>query len=311
MSESGSGELSRVLELGSDRSVGAILSAFRRGAHDLTCRAEGRGSGRWWLAWPTPAGPVTGRFEQLGARRVEITAWGPGAPWLIDQSAALLGDHDDTSGFIPAHPLIAELWRRFQGWRVPMSGLVVAALVPTIIEQKVTGREAFGGQRRLIRRYGTPAPGPGQALGLAVAPDARSWARIPSWAWLRAGVDQGRADTIMRALVSPGRLDECARLPLGEAHRRLRSIPGIGVWTVAEVAQRALGDADAVSFGDYHVAKNIGWALVGEELDDDALAELLEPYAGHRYRVQRLIELAGITRPRKGARLASRTHLPR
>lgn len=299
----------RVLSFEGERSIAAILSAYRRGGHDLTTRVVRRG--QWWLAWPSPEGSVTAAFEQVTRSRIEVTAWGSGAPWLLEQSWALLGGDDDITGFVPHHPLIAELWRRYAGWRVPASGLVVHALVPTVIEQKVTGQEAFGGQRRLIRRYGTPAPGPGEALGLLVAPDAPTWARIPSWEWLRAGVDHGRADTIMRALTSPGRLEECARLPLPQAHRRLRSIPGVGVWTAAEVAQRALGDADAVSFGDYHVAKDIGWALVGEEIDDDALAELLMPYAGHRYRVQRLIELAGLTRPRRGARLSPRRHLPR
>ena len=53
------------------------------------------------------------------------------------------------------------------------------------------------------------------------------------------------------------------------------SVPGVGVWTAAETAHRALGDADAVSFGDYHVAKNVGWALTGEAVDDDGMAELL------------------------------------
>ena len=76
------------------------------------------------------------------------------------------------------------------------------------------------------------------------------------------------------------------------------------------MAQRALGDADAVSFGDYHVAKNITWALLGEARDDDVLAELLEPYRGHRYRVQRLLELDGHFRPRRGPRMSPRTHLP-
>ena len=31
--------------------------------------------------------------------------------------------------------------------------------VPAIIEQKVTGQEAFAGYRRLVRSYGEPAPG--------------------------------------------------------------------------------------------------------------------------------------------------------
>jgi 3-methyladenine DNA glycosylase/8-oxoguanine DNA glycosylase len=93
--------------------------------------------------------------------------------------------------------------------------------------------------------------------------------------------------------------------------RLLRSLPGIGVWTSAETRSRAHGDADAVSFGDYHIAKNVGYALTGEAVDDDGLAELLEPYRPHRYRVQRLVELARAGRPRRGARMAPRTHLPR
>ncbi|MFL6173786.1 MAG: DNA-3-methyladenine glycosylase 2 family protein, partial [Marmoricola sp.] len=103
-------------------------------------------------------------------------------------------------------------------------------------------------------------------------------------------------------------LERAAAQPLDEFDRRLRTVPGIGVWSSAEVRATALGDADAVSFGDYHVAKNVGWALTGEQVDDDGLAELLEPYRGHRHRVQRL--LAGKGRPRRGPRMSPRTHLP-
>ena len=99
-------------------------------------------------------------------------------------------------------------------------------------------------------------------------------------------------------------------MPSLEARRRLEAVPGVGRWTANEVAHRALGDADAVSFGDYHVAKNIGWALTGTPVDDDGLAALLEPYAGHRYRVQRLLELSGAMRPRRGPRFTLPTHLP-
>jgi 3-methyladenine DNA glycosylase/8-oxoguanine DNA glycosylase len=72
-----------------------------------------------------------------------------------------------------------------------------------------------------------------------------------------------------------------------------------------------LGDADAVSFGDYHVAKDIGWALTGEPVTDEQLEELLEPWRPHRGRVQALVSLAGLHRPRHGPRMAPRTHLPR
>ena len=60
-----------------------------------------------------------------------------------------------------------------------------------------------------------------------------------------------------------------------DAARRLSAVPGIGAWTVAEIAQRALGDADALSVGDYHLSQFVGWALVGRPLDDDGMVELL------------------------------------
>jgi 3-methyladenine DNA glycosylase/8-oxoguanine DNA glycosylase len=115
---------------------------------------------------------------------------------------------------------------------------------------------------------------------------------------------------VVRAAQVAAALERTVDLPHQEADRRLRSLPGVGVWTSAEVRFRAHGDADAVSFGDYHVAKDIGWALTGTPVDDDALAELLEPYRPHRHRVQRLVGLAGLHRPRRGPRMAPRRHLP-
>lgn len=289
--------------------LGQLVGTFRRGAGDPTCVL---GAGGLVRAFQTPQGPAT---LALRARAplglVEGRAWGPGAQWSLDQLPTLLGDDDDVEGFVAHHPLVAEAWRRHQHWRVPRSGLVVDALVPAVIEQKVTGKEAFGGYRALVTRHGAPAPGPYAAHGLRVPPTVGQWLAIPSWEWLQASVDHQRSRTVMAALRVAGRLEQSVGLPPEQARARLRVVSGVGVWTAAEVAQRALGDPDAVSFGDYHVAKNIGWALTGSEVDDAGLAELLEPYAGHRYRVQRLLELAGAFRPRHGPRMAPRTHLPR
>jgi len=81
-------------------------------------------------------------------------------------------------------------------------------------------------------------------------------------------------------------------------------VRGIGPWTVAEVSSRALGDADAVSVGDYHLAHLVGWALTGSRTDDAGMLRLLEPWAGHRQRVIRLIELTQAARaPRFGPRM--------
>jgi 3-methyladenine DNA glycosylase/8-oxoguanine DNA glycosylase len=141
-----------------------------------------------------------------------------------------------------------------------------------------------------------------------VAPTPESWRRVPSWDWHRAGVDLSRSRTVVTAAGSAGRLEALHAAGPAEAARKMRTLPGIGVWTAAEVGQRALGDADAVSVGDFHLASMVGWALVGERVDEDAMLELLEPYAGHRYRAVRMIELAGVRYERHGPRYAGRDY---
>jgi 3-methyladenine DNA glycosylase/8-oxoguanine DNA glycosylase len=290
--------------------VHLTLSALRRGAGDPSYRYE-PATGTVWRAMASPQGPVTLRLQPFAtAGEVVASAWGPGTSWALDAVPDLLGERDDVRGFEPRHDVVAQAWRRMPGWRVCRTGLVIDALAPAAVEQLVTGQEAFAAWRRLVRRFGTPAPGPGSELAMVVPPTASQWAAVPSWEWLRGGVDGKRSATVVRACQVAGRLEATLDLPHHEAERRLRAVPGVGVWTAAEVRQRAHGDPDAVSFGDYHVAKDIGWALLGEPVDDDGLAELLEPYAGHRYRVQRLLQLAGVRRPRRGPRIAPRTHLP-
>lgn len=282
------------------------LSPFVRGSGDPTSARRRDG---WWFAWTTPEGPTTLHLADEGGE-VLASAWGDGAGWVLERVPDLLGGRDDPRAFVPRHDLVAAAWPRLSGWRVAANGLVAQMLVCSVLEQKVTGREAFSSQRRLVRRFGTPAPGPGEKLGLVCPPSPAEWARVPSWAWLRAGVDGSRSRTVVGAMRVAGRLDECAELPLVEAHARMRSLPGVGVWTAAEVAQRALGDADSPSFGDYHVAADVTLALDGQVGDDTRMAELLEPYAGQRYRAQRVITLAAGPRPRRGPRRSLPGHLP-
>lgn len=293
---------------------GAILAPLRHGSGDPTFRTE---PGAVWRAARTPDGPATLRLHAEpathGGDRIVGRSWGPGARWTLDRLPDLLGAGDDAESFEVHHDVLRDVARAEKHWRVGRSGLVLDSLLPAIIEQRVTGKQAFGAYRQLVRRYGEPAPGPAEtvaSLRLMVPPDPDGWRRIPSWEWLRAGVDARRADTVQRVLQVAARLSECAELPREKAWQRLRSIPGIGVWTAAETMQRAAGDADAVSFGDYHVAKDIGYALRGVPVDDVALAELLRPYAGHRYRVQWLVTAGRLGAPRRGARLAIPTHLP-
>ncbi|MCE0486462.1 DNA-3-methyladenine glycosylase family protein [Ornithinimicrobium sediminis] len=301
---------SRVWHPGRPVDVLATWGTLRRGAGDPAWLVSG---GVLWRALATPLGAVTLRVG-VDARheRVVARAWGPAesVDRLLDALPRMLGADDDPAGFEPRHPVLERALRLHPGWRVPATGLVLEAMVPAVIEQKVTGQEAFGGQRRLVRKHGTPAPGPGAGLGLVAPPGADRLRSVASWEWLQLGVSPQRADTVMRVVHLADRLEELPQLTRAAARRRMTAVAGVGVWTAAETAQRALGDPDAVSFGDYHVARNIGWALTGVEVDDTGLAELLDPYRGHRYRVQRLLELVGVRRPRRGPRMAPRHHLP-
>jgi 3-methyladenine DNA glycosylase/8-oxoguanine DNA glycosylase len=222
----------------------------------------------------------------------------------------MLGAADDPAGFDPAQPLLRRAWRRYHHLRTPSTGLVFESLVASIIEQKVTGREARTGWHNLLRRYGDPAPGPGEARGLRMLPQPEVIAAIPSWEWLFMHIDPARSRTVIRAARVADALERTVGLSPDEVDHRLRSLPGVGSWTSAEVRQRAHGDSDAVSFGDYHLATMVGHTLTGEPVDDAEMASLLEPYRPHRHRVQRLVELVGPSPARRGPRMAPRTHLP-
>ena len=290
--------------------VGAILRQQRRGFGDPTYRIQGEGPGaRHWRGIRTPSGPATLMIQSLPRLgEVVAEAWGPGADWALGSVPGLLGAHDDPSGFEPRHPVLVEMHRRHPHWRLGRTDRVFEALVPSIVEQKVTGKEAFAGFRALVHFHGERAPGAGREQKLWLQPSAEVLRRIPSWEWLRLHVDPARSRTIVQAARVADALD---RVTPDDADTKLRTLPGVGVWTSAEVRQRALGDPDAVSFGDYHVAKDVGWALLGRRIDDDELAELLEEWRPHRGRVQAYVAMSGLGAPRRGPRMSLPTHYPR
>ena len=76
------------------------------------------------------------------------------------------------------------------------------------------------------------------------------------------------------------------------------------------MGSRALGDADALPIGDYHLPALAGMALGdGEKLPEAAVEEFFEPWRPHRFRVVRLLELSPSVRiPRRGPRLARQDH---
>jgi 3-methyladenine DNA glycosylase/8-oxoguanine DNA glycosylase len=287
-----------------------VVLPQRHGVGDPTMATAG---GVIWRASRTPEGVATLALRAGAGGVVRAAAWGPGADWALAQVPALCGAGDDPAGFDPAgHTLIAEAHRRHPDLRIGRTDLVFDALVSAIIEQKVTGMQAFAAWRRIVTWFGERAPGP-TPKPMFAPPTVEGWRHVPSWSWHRAGLEPPQARTIVEAA---RRGDAIARAaasaPDGESRERvLTSLRGVGAWTSAETRIRAFGDPDAVSVGDYHLAHHVGFALTGARVDDDGMLELLAPWTGHRQRVIRLIYVSGVHEPRRGPRLHPEDHRDR
>ena len=290
------------VEFAGPASPGYTLSPLRRGGGD-PCYVTAS-DGAIWRTSLMRTGPVTARISRSGACTIACEAWGSGAAEFAAGLPALLGADDDASGFSPDEPTIVEAHRRVPHLRLGRTGRVMESLIPAVIEQRVAGKDAFRSWRLLVTKYGAPAPGPAPAR-MRVPPPSEVWRRIPSWEFHLANVDPGRARTLVGCAQRADSLERLVTRPAEQAREALTSLPGVGVWTAAETAQRAFGDADALSIGDYHLAKVVGWSLLGQPIDDDAMVAVLAPLRPHRHRAVRLLEVSGLARnPRFGARQA-------
>lgn len=297
-----------VVEVDDHHDLRATIGALRRGAGDPCVRYLVGGT--YWRATRTPDGPGTARYVPMPGR-VVVDAWGPGAAWLLAHAADLIGASDDPSPFVPMvdrHPLVARLHRDTPGLRLPRSRAVYEAAVPAVIEQRVTSMEAKRTWRWLVNRYGEPAPGPRPPGGrpLRLPPPPATLAELPYHRFHPLGLERKRAEAVRAVARHADRLERCE--DVASARAVLGSIPGVGVWTTAEVTVRAFGDPDAVSVGDYHLKHDVCFALAGERNGtDERMLDLLAPWAGQRARVVQLLA-RGPRRPRRGPRLHPMDH---
>ena len=288
--------------------IGTTLGLLGRGAADPTTQWD---AGGIWRTWRTPEGAATLRIERPSSDgSVGALAWGPGAEWAVAAVPGLLGHDDDWSELeVGTHPLLRDSLRRNAGLRLSRTGRMLEALIPAIVEQRVTSLEAYRSWSRLLRWYGEAAPGPAPA-GMRVTPTLEQWRGIPSWEWHRAGVDPRRARAVQGVLVVAPSLERAIERAesLDAAAELVQTVPGVGLWTAAETLQRSHGHPDIVSVGDYHLAHYVGEALVGSRVDDDGMLELLEPWRGQRQRIVRLILASGFRFQRRGPRVMLQDH---
>lgn len=253
----------------------------------------------WWST-RTPDGLGSMHLRRLSDNQMGAEAWGPGASWLLNQAPLLVGSQDNLDGFEPP-PGLRAVWLRNK-FLLGRTDRPWDALVAGVLGQKVQATVAIRSRRMLARQFGEPSPGPKRGW---ILPGPAVVAQMAYHDFHQLGVERKRADTLVRVAKEMRRLPNLttSRTP-ADVKTRLEHIRGMGPWTANMVTASAMGDADAVPVGDYHIPNNVAWNLAGEPRADDVrMLELLEPFAGHRWRIIRLCKSSG-SAPKYGPRLA-------
>jgi 3-methyladenine DNA glycosylase/8-oxoguanine DNA glycosylase len=263
--------------------------------------------GLWW-ATNTPDGPATLHVEIPPARglstSVTAEAWGPGAASALARVPGICGAEDRPEAFVAHHPQVAEAVRRSPGNRLPAVGTLVELLVPTIIEQKVTGLEAHEAYTALCRRHGEVAPGPAR---LRLPPQPDRLAELGYAAFHPFGIERRRAEVILRVVRRAARIDALLGRTPAQARRALEQLPGLGPWTSGAATLLAFGDPDAVVVGDFWFPHLVVNAITGRRRGSDAeMLEILAPYVGQRARAQLVLVGLG-SLPRRAPRQRPRS----
>jgi 3-methyladenine DNA glycosylase/8-oxoguanine DNA glycosylase len=265
--------------------------------------------GAAWAAFRCPEGTATVRYATVGPREIEVQAWGDGAEHALATAHEHLGADDRPESFVTDDPVVAPLLARFGGLRFGRTRRVLEALVPTILAQKVTGKGASRSYRDLVTRHGERAPETTRddAPALFVPPSVERLRELAYFDFHPLGVERKRADIILGCVRRARRIEALGQRAPAEAFADLVKLPGVGPWTAAHVVNAALGDADAVAVGDYHLPHLVTFAFTGAPRGDDAqMLELLEPFRPHRGRVIAMLMAGGHSAPRYGPRLSVR-----
>ncbi len=284
------------MELGAPVHLGLTMGPLAKGRRDPAVRVDRDTA---LVASRTPDGPAT-VWLRVERTVLHVEAWGPGADWLAARAPALAGADDRPEDLATDHPIVRGLVHRCRGLRLGTGANPVEVAVRTVIDQRVTSAEAGRSWHRLVARFGEPAPGPlAAAAGLRVPPDPDLLARLPVWEYRRLGLEQRRAVGVRAVAMEAPRIlrdvDDRERVV-----RRLAALPSIGPWTLATVRLDAYGDPDAALVGDWHVPRDVCFALTGELYGGDArMLELLAQFPGQGGRVCRLVSAAGPGHPRR------------
>ena len=255
----------------------------------LGAKTVRRRSGVYWWTTQTPQGPATVAFRS-GSGLVRADSWGTGTDWALTRLPALLGADDDDADFRPDHPRLQSLMTQFSSRRIGATHRWYEALATSAIGQRVVTADAARSREQLSRRHGAAVPaGPAGAF-----PTPDELLTLTDHDFHRVGIERSRARVLRIAAKYADRIERLDEIPAADAGEWLQRLPGVGPWTTGLTTAVAGGDPDAVPVGDLHIPRMITFALTGEENGNDAtMLEALEPFAGHRQRVVRLVKMGG------------------
>ena len=230
-------------------------------------------------------GPVVVRVAQLAPDRVLFGATAPdrgAAEWGIERMRVALGIDQDLQRFYERFrfdPLIGRAVRAHPSLRVAGRPEPFEALMWAIAEQLIEFERAARIQRRLVARLGRRC----ETSGLCDAPSASQIAAQAPALLESLDLTEGRALALVRAAraVASGRVD-LHDIDHELGWRRLRTIRGIGSWTVQKLALTGQGRLDQLPAGDLAFRKLVGRQRTGDpraRASEEEVAEYFAPYA--------------------------------
>ena len=236
--------------------------------------------------------------------QLRVDVEGDSAKWLESHLPAMFGLHDEPAAFRPSGK-VRDLVKRYPGVHLPRLPVVFHRLVQIVLHQLVTWEEAAYGWQEMTRRYGASAPG---NSGLLVGPTPAALKELAYYDLVDCGILPRQARLILHLAKESRRIDKVREQGDGKLLAYLSRIKGIGDWTLETLRGSCLSDPDAAVTGDYGLPHMVCWFFRQQPRGtDEEMLELLEPFRGHRYRVQQLLIHGGVQAPRRGPKMRLRS----
>ncbi len=191
----------------------------------------------------------------------------------LDANPAVIGEH-----LLRDRRLAARV-RQSPGLRIPGSFDGFDLALRAVLGQQIAVKSATTVYSRFVQKFGAPVRTPYPGLDRATPrPEPLAEASLPQL--IALGLTRQRAETVKRLATAIADCDfELARgTDHEQARAGLRSIRGIGPWTIEYIAMRVLGDPDAFPSADLGLLRALNLRRASEL---ESLAEAWRPWRAY------------------------------